>query len=370
MTGYGMAGPEFAAPDPDEPARSTERTARTERADRLAARAATRSRLPATPSSLTSLSSSLPRQAPPGAAAAPSATGDLRAEVARLRIERAFLHACGWDVAVRKPGNVSRLSPGHGMQAQQFLDSAQACVAALTRPGASVGARIEGAVEATWARVGCNTNLGIVLLCAPIAAACERLDASQRSAAGLRAELAAVLAGLDRDDAAAAFRAIVRASPGGLGDAPEQDVHKPPQLTLREAMALAAERDRIARQYRDGAAELFELALPRVDAAVLALAQPVPAQPDAAQAAAVQRVYLAWLASATDSHIVRKWGPAVAQTVLNEAMPWAACAEAGLRPEAEPGFAAWDLSLKTRGLNPGTSADLTVATLMLAAWLA
>jgi triphosphoribosyl-dephospho-CoA synthase len=294
----------------------------------------------------------------------------LRAEVARLRIERAFLHACGWDVAVRKPGNVSRLSPGHGMQAQQFLDSAQACVAALTQPGASVGARIEGAVEATWARVGCNTNLGIVLLCAPIAAACERLAPGQRNAQGLRAALQVVLAGLDREDAAAAFRAIVRASPGGLGDAPEQDVREPPRLTLREAMGLAADRDRIARQYRDGAAELFSLALPRVDSGVLALSQPVPEQPAVVQAAAVQRVFLSWLASAEDSHIVRKWGSAVAQTVLSEAKPWAVRAETGALLEADPAFMAWDDSLKTRGLNPGTSADLTVATLMLAAWLA
>ena len=44
-----------------------------------------------------------------------------------------------------------------------FLDSAQACAGPLCTPGATVGARIEGAVRATQAAVGCNTNLGIVL---------------------------------------------------------------------------------------------------------------------------------------------------------------------------------------------------------------
>jgi triphosphoribosyl-dephospho-CoA synthase len=33
----------------------------------------------------------------------------------------------------------------------------------------------------------------------------------------------------------------------------------------------------------------------------------------------------------------------------------------------DPDFASWDLELKARGLNPGTTADLTVATLLVAA---
>ena len=41
----------------------------------------------------------------------------------RSALERArasYLQACELDVAVRKPGNVSRLSAGHGMQAELF----------------------------------------------------------------------------------------------------------------------------------------------------------------------------------------------------------------------------------------------------------
>ncbi|MEY8879761.1 MAG: triphosphoribosyl-dephospho-CoA synthase, partial [Leptothrix sp. (in: b-proteobacteria)] len=183
---------------------------------------------------------------------------------------------------------------------------------------------------------------------------------------------------LDRDDAAAAFRAIVMASPGGLGAAPDQDVRDAPSTTLREAMALAADRDRIARQYRDGAAELFELglaALAGVEGAAGASATGVPvgvclaSVPESAtptQTAAVQRVYLGWLASAPDSHIVRKHGAALAHSVLSAAVPWAQRAAAGENPDTDPAFAQWDLTLKTAAINPGTSADLTVATLMLA----
>lgn len=275
-------------------------------------------------------------------------------------VRRAFLDACTWDVAVRKPGNVSVHSAGHGMQAQTFLDSAQACVGALCRPGASVGARIEQAVAATWARVGCNTNLGILLLCAPIAVAVERA-ASPPGEAGLRRALAQVMDSLTVEDAAAAFRAIVQANPGGLGSAGQQDVRDAPTVTLREAMALAADRDRIACQYRDGGAALFDIGL----TALRGGERPVRAvSPDA-----VQRVFLAWLASDLDSHIVRKHGPALAQIVLNDARRWWVRAEAGERLDTDPAFAEWDEALKTASINPGTSADLTVATLVLAALL-
>lgn len=264
-------------------------------------------------------------------------------------IREAWLRACAWDVAVRKPGNVSRHSDGHGMQAQTFLDSAAASVDGLCATGTRVGARIESAVAASWARVGCNTNLGIVLLCAPMAVAAERVDRPE----ALRASIADVIEGLDVADAEAAFRAIVQASPGGLGEAPEQDVRTPPSLTLREAMTLAADRDRIAAQYRDALAELFDVGLPALGQ------QPLDDQ-------AVQRLYLGWLASGPDSHIVRKHGPALAQSVLNEALPWWARARAGESLDADPAWAEWDRSLKSRRINPGTSADLTVATLMLA----
>lgn len=260
----------------------------------------------------------------------------------------AFLRACELDVAVRKPGNVSRVSPGHGMQARHFLDAAQAAVAPLLAPGARVGARIEGAVAASWAAAGCNTNLGIVLLCAPLAAAFER-------GGPLGTALQAVLAELDVEDARAAFRAIVQARPGGLGRAGEADVHDEPAIGLREAMALAADRDSIARQYAEGFHEVLQASQD------LGFALSDEAEPGLRDAA-VQHVYLGYLARWPDSHIVRKHGAALAQIVMSAAQQW----QARERPGEDPAFAAWDESLKQQGLNPGTSADLTVASLFAA----
>ena len=290
------------------------------------------------------------------------------APAARTAIaESAFRWACGLDVAARKPGNVSQASPGHGMQAGQFLASAQAAARPLCRAGARVGERIEAAVRASWQAAGCNTNLGIVLLCAPLAAAHGSWQPDDgEGAAGLRSALRRVLERLDVQDAAAAYRAIALAHPGGLGSAPEQDVAGAPTVGLREAMALAAGRDRIAWQYVHAHADVFEVALPAFRAAGRR-ARAAGAAHAAAQALSMQAAFLALLCACPDSHIVRKHGAAAAHIVMSEAAPWAAQAAAAVSPLAGAAFADWDDSLKARGLNPGTTADMSVAAAFAAA---
>ncbi len=273
----------------------------------------------------------------------------------------AFMRACALDVQVRKPGNVSVHSPGHGMDAALFLASAEAAAGPLFEPGARVGPRIEAAVRATWAVAGCNTNLGILLLCAPLALAVEVQTRATRVDA-LRAALAQVLGELDRADAAAAYRAISQANPGGLGSAVDQDVHHEPSIDLRAAMALAADRDSIAAQYRDGFALVFDTALPALGPAFFATAGDPP---DAGTVASVQCAFLALLSSVPDSHIARKRGLPVATAVMQQAQAWHARALAGDALDADPGFLAWDAALKADGINPGTTADLLVAGMMV-----
>ena len=278
-----------------------------------------------------------------------------------------FLRACSLDVAVRKPGNVSLASAGHGMRAEMFIASAHAAAGPLFERGARVGERIEAAVAATWAAAGCNTNLGILLLCAPIALAVERCS-EDTSPPALRPAIEAVLADLDLTDAEAAYRAIARARPGGLGAAPSQDVRQTPSIDLRAAMALAADRDRIALQYRDGYADLFDTGIPALGRGYSLRAKTANHSPRADETAAVQRLYLTLLSRFADSHIVRIHGEAVAHTVMTAAQAWLARTEsdADADADADPAFAAWDAALKAARVNPGTTADLTVATLLIA----
>lgn len=265
-------------------------------------------------------------------------------------IAAAFIAACAAELQTPKPGNVHVFADGHGMTAADFLASAEAAAPFIAASQSTVGARIAGAVEATWARVAQNTNLGIVLLCAPLAQA-----AATAPSADLREETERVLEALDVSDADAAFRAIAHARPAGLGDAPQHDVRAPAQTTLLDAMKAAAGRDRIAWQYANGFNDIFDLGLKT-------LAEARARVGDATLA--TLWVYAAFLAAFPDSHIARKQGLEAAETVRAEAARF----ETNLR-SAQGRDAAFELALKfdrvlkRRGLNPGTSADLTVAVL-------
>src|SRR5262249_8747592 len=159
----------------------------------------------------------------------------------------------------------------------------------------------------------------------------------------------ATLANLDVDDARAAYRAIALANPGGLGAASQQDVRGPPTIDLRAAMQLAADRDRVARQYDSTFADVFGAGLDDFKRFA-----------DAA-ATAMLASYPGFLASGLDSHIVRKHGEALAHSVTEEARACIAGWHASRTPPSPDALAAWDERLKGAGLNPGTSADLAVA---------
>jgi triphosphoribosyl-dephospho-CoA synthase len=273
-----------------------------------------------------------------------SSTASPERRVTALR--DAYIAACRLELRALKPGNVHDHAAGHGMTVADFEASALASADALCAPDMPVGRRILDAVVATRRVVPCNTNLGIVLLAAPLLAAAERADA-----AGLRPALAVVLAGLTRADAEAAYEAIRLARPAGLGEVAHEDVAAAPTADLRQAMALAAERDRIARQYATDYADVFTIGVPRLAAA---LAQGMPAE----WAATV--TFMAFLAAFPDSHVARKFGAATAERVRAEAATLAA--PAAQRDAAS--LLAFDRRLKDAGVNPGTSADLTVASLL------
>lgn len=262
------------------------------------------------------------------------------------------LDACRIDVRAFKPGNVSLASPGHGMRAEDFLASAEAAATAIAQPGLMVGERILRAIEATRFVVSFNTNLGIVLLCAPLVHAAVQ-SSGQRQ---LRSRVDGVLSALTVKDAELAYRAIRLAQPGGLGRSVRHDVAAPPAVDLREAMREAAGRDRIASQYETVFADVFELGLPVV--------REFLARWQSREWAAVA-VYLRFLSRFPDSLVARKLGDQAAASVTEEARRGAAIVESARDPrEALPALEALDAELKRRSINPGTTADLTVATLV------
>src|SRR6266481_2544028 len=264
----------------------------------------------------------------------------------------AIRDTCLTEIRAFKPGNVSLASPGHGMSARDFIASADAMAAVIAVPGVSVGRRILRAIEATRSVVPFNTNLGIVLLCAPLAHAAVEASGESR----LRARLRAVLAALDVYDAVLGYQAIRLAEPGGLGRAERYDVTSAPGVTLLEAMREARDRDRIAYQYVTDYRDVFDTGMP--------VARRVLARWGGPEWAAVA-VYLEFLSRFPDSHVVRKHGLEIAAEVSREAGLLAQTLGRASDPAQEmPALEAFDRQLKAKSINPGTSADMTVATLV------
>jgi len=132
-------------------------------------------------------------------------------------------------------------------------------------------------------------------------------------------------------------------------------VHAPPTASLAVAMAAAADRDRVAAQYASGFADVFDLGLPHLRRSL---------GRGHSEAWATTSAYMAFLARLPDSHVARKYGLERARAVCAMARPYAERLEETDDPErltAE--LLVFDRELKAAGINPGTSADLTVASL-------
>lgn len=258
--------------------------------------------------------------------------------------------ACLLEARAPKPGNVS---PGRDF-ADLGYDDFVASAAAIGAPFAAadsrpLGALVRDAVEATARWAPSNTNLGIVLLLAPLAKAALRHDGPRR----LEAAVADVLDVTTVEDARDVYVAIRLANPGGLGKASQQDVAREPTIPLREAMALAAERDGVAREYATAFATTFHTGAP-------ALRQ---ARADGlGWDDAIVETFLTLLAASPDTHIARRAGADRAASVSRLAKT--VLADGGVRTDAgRQAVARFDRSLRDdRHLaNPGTTADLTTA---------
>lgn len=271
--------------------------------------------------------------------------------LAPCAIEDAFRRACHAELNALKPGNVHIYSAGHGMSVATFEAAAAAAAPFVADTSLSVGQRIFEATNASIKATSVNTNLGIVLLCVPLAKAAEAC----RQAVDLRPRLIDVLSRLDESDADRVFAAIRLANPAGLGEVEKGDVRRSnPGFTLLEAMDMARDRDRIARAYVTDFEDIFEFALPRLTEA---------RQAGATIALAITSLHMALLAEFPDSHISRKFGVAAASEVRAAAGKLNAFLTPAVHEKNLSALLEFDQKLKKKELNPGTTADFVVATL-------
>jgi len=263
--------------------------------------------------------------------------------------------ACLLEATAVKPGNVSPGRPFDDLRYEDFLAGAVAIGAPLAAAGSRpLGVTIRTAIDATARWTRSNTNLGIVLLLAPLARA-----ASQSGVApSLRDEVRRVLAATSVDDAREAYAAIRRAAPGGLGSVDDQDVAGEPTRTLLEVMRLAAGRDGVAREYATAYELTFMTGAPALERA---------RRDGLYWQDAIVETFLTLLAAAPDTHIARRGGTAMADDVSRQAR--STIAAGGVRSAAgREAIERMDRGLRdARHIgNPGTTADLTAAAIFVA----
>jgi triphosphoribosyl-dephospho-CoA synthase len=260
--------------------------------------------------------------------------------------------ACLVEAGAPKPGNVSPGRHFRDTRYEDFVASAVAIGPALAAAGRqSLGSTILHAVTATDQWTTSNTNLGIILLLSPLA------RAALHSEGALRDGVREVLARTTVADAAEVYEAIRRTRPGGLGSSAREDVSATPTVPLRDAMALAADRDSVAREYATDFATTLDVGVPALRAARSA---------GLGWSEATVETFLRLLATRPDTLIARKLGGAAAATVSRRAREVEDAG--GVRTEAgREALEEFDDELRSpnNAYNPGTTADLTCAALFV-----
>ena len=262
--------------------------------------------------------------------------------------------ACLFEACADKPGNVTWGKDFWDTRFVDFMASAVAVGPALRdATHATIGETVLRAVHDSRKLVSTNTNLGMILLLAPLAKA-----AGLGHPQGLRAGVREVLESLSIEDARLTFEAIRFAAPGGLGSADEYDVRKNAvDVTLLQAMALAQHRDTVAREYCTDFQITFELGQKTLSEFWEA---------GHGFADSIVQTALTILAEVPDTLILRKEGPEVAQDVSRRARRVLDTGGA-FTHQGREALREFDHSLRDdrHRMNPGTTADLIAATLFV-----
>ena len=262
--------------------------------------------------------------------------------------------ACEWEVLAPKAGNVHPEARFEDVCAADFLRSGQILAdyvadasCSLTAPG-GVSVAILEIMTRIQQQIGRNTNLGIVLLLLPLAAVPLTVPLEQG--------IADVISGMDVSDTARLYRAIRLTQPGGMQSVAEQDLTAEPSLPVREVMQLAADRDRVARQYAFNFQDVLQFGLP--------CWQRWWEQTNSQRNLAITGLHLDWMAQFPDTLIARKQGLEVAQHASHQARQVLDAGWPNTSSSREQ-FQHFDAWLRAAGnrRNPGTSADLVAATL-------
>lgn len=261
--------------------------------------------------------------------------------------------ACVLEATAPKVGNVS---PGRNFPDLSHLDfirAADIAAEALEEKNCFAKAILDATVKTSEA-CRSNVNLGILLLLGPLYRADELL--SERGVTlpdqdDWSSAVKDALKDLDAVGELAIFEAISVAAAGGLGRAEKWDVNESHQkVDLIEAMRLAANKDRIARQYVEDFSDLLVNVVPVLRQSILECRDWLRG---------IGHAQIRLMSRESDSLIARKNGKDVAEAVRDRVH--------GVDLGNIQDWVSLDRELRKQGnqLNPGTTADLIAAGLFV-----
>jgi len=262
------------------------------------------------------------------------------------QLENWIYLACLMEATARKPGNVHPEASFPDLNYADFVKSAAVIAPILADiESHKIGFFIKECLCETQKVISSNSNLGMVLLLAPLAA----VPSEKTIAEGIHE----VLQQLTIQDAKEVYEAIRIANPGGLGKTEAEDVATEPTGRLRDAMCLAAAHDSVASEYVNDFCITIGTAAPALQAFWNQCSN---------WEEAVIRLQLRLMSDFPDTLIARKCG-------IEEAQQSAVYASEVLQADrfnsSLSQFDSW-LRLKGNQRNPGTTADLIVAALFVA----
>ena len=280
-------------------------------------------------------------------------------EIAKIAQIASALEVSGYP----KPGNVHRTRDYSDMVFEDFIisgivigDTIREACTDVDAENPKLGKYILQAVDETDRWINNNTNLGIVMMITPIAVAAAISDSFD----DIRQNVKLIMANTSVDDACDLYDAINIADAGGMGDQDEYDVAsdnaknelRENNQTMFDVLKISAPWDMLAREMTSDMPAVFEIGYPTYHELT----------PEKSKNEACVLTFLTILSQVPDTLISRKYGS-------DEAMKVSMMVRDLLNLRDEPDFAErlkeFDDFLFKNKLNPGTTADLTAASIFV-----
>jgi triphosphoribosyl-dephospho-CoA synthase len=270
-----------------------------------------------------------------------------------ILLKKQIKFVCDTEMTSLKPGNVHQYSQSYDMNIKDFFKSSLIISKCLTKNNLDLGKKILTSVNEIQDKIKKNTNLGIILMLSPIVTVVQKEGIISKEE--LIKKIKSLIKKQNIKNSIPIFKAISKTSPGGLGFSKKYDVNQLPKISLHKAMEYSKKKDLIARQYCNGFEDIYNIGIPAYKNFYNKWGN---------VNWAVTGVYLTFLKKFNDSHIVRNKGKKIATNVRKEAQNYYFFLKRNKNlSKIKKKLLFFDKKLKSKRINPGTTADLTVATL-------